>query len=128
MFLSYATMPMFAFTILLSFFFLNSPIKSMEFGTLFEKCPDCLADSCHKDKHRPCMTMSTGWFLCYTCEIDLGDDQYYTFEECKTGCTNTNRTCACDGMCVVCVRKSVLENGGYLEPCNLPTTPEITCK
>jgi len=130
MFLSYATVPMFAFTILLNFFFLNSPIISMEVGMLFEKCEDCLADTCHKDKKRPCISMSTGRYLCFTCEAEFGDDQYYTFEECKTGCTNKNKTCACESMCIVCISKSWLESGGSLEPCYFPSERElnITCK
>ncbi|XP_029345586.1 uncharacterized protein LOC115034091 [Acyrthosiphon pisum] len=95
MFLSYGTVPMFAFTILLNFFFLNSPIKSQERGTIYELCQDCLNDTCHKEKNRPCMTRYDGWFLCYTCEIELGDDQFYTLEECKTGCTDPERVCMC---------------------------------
>ncbi|CAI6369105.1 unnamed protein product [Macrosiphum euphorbiae] len=130
MFLSYATVPMFVFTIMLNFFFLNSPIKSTEVGMLFEKCSDCLADSCHKDKHRPCMKMRSGSFLCFRCEIEFGDDQYYTFDECKTGCTNSNKTCACESMCYVCISKAWLEEGGTLQPCYFPTEEErnITCK
>ncbi|XP_016660028.1 uncharacterized protein LOC100570128 [Acyrthosiphon pisum] len=130
MFLSYGTVAMFAFTILLNFFFLNSPVKSLETGTIYFACQDCLNDACHKDRNRPCMTRYDGTFLCFTCEIDYGNNQYYTFDECKTGCTNSTKICICTGMCFVCIAREFLENGGYLEECDLRTEQErtITCK
>ncbi|XP_060879423.1 uncharacterized protein LOC132951623 [Metopolophium dirhodum] len=130
MFPSYATVPVFAFVILLNFFFLNSPIESVEIGVLYTTCQDCLAGKCHNDRNRPCMTLHDGSYLCFTCDIELGDQQYYTLDECKTGCTDPKRVCICTSMCFVCIRKLVLENGGYLEDCDLPTEQElnITCK
>jgi len=128
MFLSYATLPMFALVIQLNFFFLYSPIESAINGQIYDTCKKCLDDTCHKDSNRPCISRSDGGYFCFTCDPENGDQQFYSEDECKKGCTDQNKTCVCTDACFVCIASERIKSAN-LEECNLLTKEElnVTC-
>jgi len=128
MFLSYATVPMFAFMVLLNFFFLYSPIESAIKGMIYDTCQSCLADKCHKNANRPCILRSDGGYFCFTCDTENGNQQFYSKDECKNGCPDPKRSCICTDACFVCIANEDIEFAN-LEKCNLLTKEELnlTC-
>jgi len=128
MFLSDAAVPVFTFTILLGFLYLYSPIESMETGTIYELCEDCLKSKCHTEHKRPCITR---WlpdfnFTCFLCPPEFGNDQFYTEDDCLKGCTDPAYHCVCDYMCYMCVQKVGFDKANFTE-CNIDPNEKITC-
>ncbi|XP_060860155.1 uncharacterized protein LOC132937350 [Metopolophium dirhodum] len=127
MFLSYATVPMFAFMILLNFFFMYSPIESAMNGKIYDTCQKCLADTCHKKLNRPCIFRNGGYF-CFTCDPENGNQKFYSEAECKSVCKGFSKTCVCADACYVCIAKGIEKTN--LGKCNMPTIDEldVVCK
>nr|AFK66764.1 hypothetical protein [Acyrthosiphon pisum] len=117
-------MPMFAFMILLNFFFLYSPIESAMNGETYDTCQKCLADTCHKQYYRPCI-FRNGGFFCFTCHSN-NRSKFYTEAGCQKICTDPGRLCVCVDACYECVTKGVRTNP---ESCKEPTNDELSkCK
>ncbi|CAI6367590.1 unnamed protein product [Macrosiphum euphorbiae] len=121
MFLSYATVPMFAFMVLLNFFFLYSPVESVMNGRLYDTCQKCLDDTCHKKFHRPCL-FKNGAYFCFTCNPENGNQKFYTLTECQGQCTDPRRTCVCADACYMCAPKGARNDPGS---CRRPTIHEM---
>ncbi|CAI6367705.1 unnamed protein product [Macrosiphum euphorbiae] len=83
MFLLYANVPMFAFMVLLNFF-LYSPVESVMNGRLYDTCQKCLADTWHKQFHRP-LIFKNGAYFCFTCNSVHGNQKFHTLAECQLG-------------------------------------------
>ncbi|CAI6368717.1 unnamed protein product [Macrosiphum euphorbiae] len=122
MFLSYATVPMFAFMILLNFFSLYSPIESAaKNGKYYHTCQDCLDDTCHSQFNRPCIFRNKA-FYCVTCNSVHGNQQYYSEIECVLDCMDPGKSCVCNDECYVCVPNGAMSYSGT---CEDPTTEEL---
>ncbi|CAI6368062.1 unnamed protein product [Macrosiphum euphorbiae] len=128
MFLSYSAVPLFAFTILLNFFFLYSPIESAINGMIYDTCQDCLASPCHANANRPCISRSDGGYFCFTCDTENGNQQFYSEDECKKGCLDPKWSCNCNDACFVCIANDAIKNAS-LANCDLPTKEDldVTC-
>ncbi|NP_001156276.1 uncharacterized protein LOC100167919 precursor [Acyrthosiphon pisum] len=101
MFLSYATVAVFAYAILLNIFHLYSPVESAGVGEIYKLCEDCLVSECHASG-RPCITRYDN--------------------ECTKGCEDKTMECVCDGSCYMCVQKDA-DKSQFLE-CMVPDNPE----
>ncbi|CAI6367880.1 unnamed protein product [Macrosiphum euphorbiae] len=92
--LSDAAVPVFTFTILLSFLYLYSPIESME------------TDS------RQGLPALRG-----LSEIEK-NKQFYSQQDCLEGCTGEDYHCACDFSCYMCVKEG-FDKANFTD-CNIP--------
>nr|BAH70645.1 ACYPI008667 [Acyrthosiphon pisum] len=119
MFLSYATVAVFAYAILLNIFHLYSPVESAGVGEIYKLCEDCLVSECHASG-RPCITRydSEYKFTCFICANDSDWDQFYCLDECTKGCEDKTMECVCDGSCYMCVQKDA-DKSQFLE-CMVP--------
>ncbi|XP_029346708.1 uncharacterized protein LOC100569543 [Acyrthosiphon pisum] len=125
MFLSYAAVAVFAFAILLNVFYLYLPVESAGTGFMYPLCEDCLNSECHAKCQRPCITR---WdpeynFTCYTCDPQDGNQQFYSEDECKKGCTDPTKMCICDASCYMCIVKEGTDMSKYMN-CTVPEQEE----
>jgi len=120
MFLSYAVVPVFVFTILLNFIYVYSdgsnemdapPMASEDPPaapaiTNFTTCDECMKSDCHAVSKAPCIpnngTSTT--FQCHMCTNDTdGNPHFYDEATCKSKCTTDGKTCVCQGGCYSCL-------------------------
>jgi len=129
MFLSYAAVTVSIFAILLNILCLYSPVESSANGLIFELCEDCLQSDCHANSGRPCITRYDPQynFTCYTCDIQGGNQQFYSEEECKQGCTDPLKMCVCDGSCYMCVVRQGVDLSKYKKCTISGEEEEPTC-
>ncbi|XP_060881430.1 uncharacterized protein LOC132952928 [Metopolophium dirhodum] len=124
MFLSYAAVAVFTFAILLNIFYLYSPVESAANGLIYELCEDCLKSECHVKSKRPCLTRFDPQynFTCYTCDPEHGNQQFYSGNDCKKGCTDPSMMCICDGSCYMCI---VIQGADLSHYANCTTPDEL---
>ncbi|NP_001232943.1 uncharacterized protein LOC100574994 [Acyrthosiphon pisum] len=122
MFLSYATVAVFAYAILLNIFYLYSPVESGEIGGLYENCEKCKASDCFANG-RPCTDNDDCDYpyTCFTCEISDGWEQFYSKDECNKGC-DAPSLCICDRFCYMCVPEDT--DTTRFSVCYIPDNPE----
>lgn len=128
MFLSYAVVPVFVFTILLNFFCLYSPIGSQETPDLnFTTCEACLNSTCHTDTNGTCtLSQDNSTFVCVSCPSDGEVPQFPSEESCQQGCQDQTKECVCDGPCYSCVVSAGLDKSALV--CDVPTLMvDTTC-
>ncbi|CAI6348759.1 unnamed protein product [Macrosiphum euphorbiae] len=109
MFLSYSTVPMFSFMILLNLFLLYSPLASATNGKWYDTCQQCKADPCFKQFNRPCL-LRNNKFYCFLCHPKNGRQQYYTEDGCQQHCKDSGMLCVCSDSCYVCESKGARSN------------------
>lgn len=106
MILSYSTVPIFTFTILLIFVLLYSPVELIIDGAFYDNCELCLKDYCHAEFNRTCMIRGDKFF-CFLCIEENGYKQFYTKEDCCENCKGKNMTCRCNDVCYICIEKGI---------------------
>jgi len=121
MFLSYAVVPVFVFTVLLNFFYLYAPIDSVQCGQNYTTCEECLNSTCYTQMNRTCtLNMDNCTYQCFTCDPDpSGNEQFYSEAECTAGCTDATKQCVCDGACYACLPTEGLDLSMFV--CAMPT-------
>jgi len=121
MFLSYAVVPVFVFTVLLNFFNLYSPIVSQEApcSQNFTSCEECHNSSCYVETNGTCaFNPDNVTLLCFKCATDAsGNLQFDTEENCHNGCNDTTKACVCDGQCYSCLSSA----NASMVSCAMPT-------
>ncbi|NP_001233001.1 uncharacterized protein LOC100570716 [Acyrthosiphon pisum] len=132
MFLSYATVAVFAYVILLNIFYLYSPVETSGTGVNYELCDNCLASDCYANG-RPCLDTgnSSYPYICFTCDPEPTNKflQFYTKDDCNNGCEGVGDTmqCGCDKNCYMCV--PIDFDLSLLWECEIPDIPEEpTCQ
>ncbi|XP_060881540.1 uncharacterized protein LOC132953017 [Metopolophium dirhodum] len=127
MFPSYAAVAVFTFAILS--INLYSPVESAATGLLYGSCEDCLKSECHINRKRPCITRYDPQynFTCFTCDLENGNLQFYSKDECKRCCTDPLKMCVCDRSCYMCIVKQGVDLNKYMN-CSVPyEEEEPTC-
>ncbi|CAH1733431.1 unnamed protein product [Aphis gossypii] len=115
MFLLYTTVPaVFAFALLLNFFFMYSPVNSDKSNAdcpknefYFKSCNECMISPCYTDLKRPCYIVDGGdtGVMCYNCAgVDDGDEMFNELEKCRKSCNqHKSKYCTCIGGCYWCI-------------------------
>jgi len=131
MFLSYTTVPLFAFMILLNFFYLYPLIESWDQGNTFDFCEDCKKSPCFVYENQPCYVLFNckGNTTCYMCHTLNNFRQFYSKKDCDAECKNMgeNMECVCDYGCYICIPPHLVNIGIYGLKC-LIDFPERSIK
>jgi len=114
--MSYATVPVVAFTILSNFLWFCEPsnITFVPYAFIEEghdTCGPCRRSICHQVYRRPCITRfnDTKKFICNWCTPKYDLCKEYNFEEeCWNHCTNTSMTCVCADWYYICRTKEFI--------------------
>ncbi|CAI6369517.1 unnamed protein product [Macrosiphum euphorbiae] len=113
---------------MLVFAILYSPVESVGTGLSYELCEDCVKSACYLDRKTPCIWLGTYDvdynFTCYMCDCENGNQQFYSEDECKKGCTDPSKMCICDAPCYMF---NIVKQGADLfnfMDCTLPEKKE----
>ncbi|XP_060841983.1 uncharacterized protein LOC132922462 [Rhopalosiphum padi] len=117
--LSYAVVSVFVFTVQLHFFYLG-PVHSIQNGTNYTTCQECIDSECYKtDKHACVLNDTDNTYLCFTCDTDTdGNSQFYSETACKASCADEHK-CTCDGACYKCFQGVIPDHEVFT--CTIPT-------